>query len=59
MVKSFIEIIGLIFLLVFAATMFYQGAMIFRGEHGYKHMEREEIKMINIRKRVEKLLKEK
>ena len=33
-----IEVIGITLLLVFAATMFYQGTMILRGHRGYRHI---------------------
>ena len=51
------EIIGIVLLLIFAATMFYQGTMIFRGHRGYRHCERENQKMNNARKQVEDLFK--
>ena len=59
MVKYFPEIIGIVLLLIFAATMFYQGTMIIRGERGYTHMDHEKQKMSDMRKRVEKMMKEK
>jgi hypothetical protein len=45
--------------LVFAATMFYQGTMILRGQHGYRHCERETKKTEDMRRRIEELLKDK
>ena len=59
MVEHYPEIIGIVLLLVFAATMFYQGTMIMRGQHGYRHCEREDKKMLDMRKRIEKLMREK
>ena len=59
MVKHYPEIIGIVLLLVFAATMFYQGTMIMRGKCGYIHMDHEKQKMSDMRKRVEKMMKEK
>ena len=53
------EIIGIVLLLIFAATMFYQGTMIIRGQRGYRHCERENKKMLDMRKRVEDLMREK
>jgi len=59
MVKHYPEIIGIVLLLIFAATMFYQGTMIMRGKCGYIHMDHEKQKMSDMRKRVEKIMKEK
>jgi hypothetical protein len=59
MVKHYPELIGIVLLLVFAATMFYQGTMIMRGQRGYRHCEREDKKMLDMRKRVEDLMREK
>jgi hypothetical protein len=53
------EIIGIVLLLVFAATMFYQGTMIFQGKRGYRHCEREQAKLDDTRKRIEELFKDK
>ena len=54
----YLEIIGIVLLLIFAATMFYQGTMIMRGKHGYFHMDHEKQKMSDMRKRIEELMKE-
>jgi hypothetical protein len=35
MSQHYIEIIGIVFLLVFAVTMFYQGTMILFQQRGY------------------------
>ncbi len=35
MAQHYPEIIGIVLLLVFAATMFYQGTCIMRGQRGY------------------------
>jgi ABC-type nickel/cobalt efflux system permease component RcnA len=59
MVEHYPELIGIVLLLVFAATMFYQGAMIMRGKHGYFHMDHEKKKMNDMRRRVEGVLKDK
>jgi len=59
MVEHYPEIIGIVLLLIFAATMFYQGTMIVRGKSGYIHMDHERQKMSDMRKRVEQMMKEK
>jgi hypothetical protein len=59
MVKHYPELIGIVLLLVFAATMFYQGTMIIRGQRGYRHCEREQKKSEDTRRRIEELLKDK
>jgi len=53
------EVIGIVFLLIFAATMFYQGTMIMRGQRGYRHCEREQKESQEMRRRIEHLLKDK
>ena len=59
MAQHYPEVIGIVLLLVFAGTMFYQGTMIMKGHRGYRHCEREDQKMSDMRKRVEELMKEK
>ena len=59
MASDHIEVIGITLLLVFAATMFYQGTMILRGHRGYRHVQRDKQEAINTRRRLEKLLKDK
>jgi len=59
MVKHYPELIGIVLLLVFAATMFYQGTMIMRGQRGYRHCEREQKKSEDTRRQIEELLKDK
>jgi hypothetical protein len=59
MAQHYPEIIGIVLLLIFAATMFYQGTMIMKGHRGYRHCEREQKKSEDIRRRIEELLKEK
>ena len=54
-----IEWLGVILLFVFGITMIVQGHFIYHNKHGYKHVEREQIKMSNARKQVEKLFKDK
>ena len=58
MASHYPEIIGIVLLLVFAATMFYQGTMIMRGQRGYRHCERESKQMSDMRRRIEELMKE-
>lgn len=55
MVEHYAEIIGIIFLLIFAGTMFYHGHMILHEKHGYsqKDIKRDSA---NMRRRIEKLL---
>lgn len=57
--RHYPEIIGIVLLLVFAGTMFYQGTMIMRGHRGYRHCEREQKESEDMRRRVEELLKDK
>jgi len=52
-----IEWIGIFLALIFGITMFCQAHFIFHGKNGYKHSEREQKKMDNIRKQVEDLFK--
>ena len=59
MVKHYPEIIGIVLLLIFAATMFYQGTMIMLGQRGYRHCERDKQKSEETRRRIEELLKNK
>ena len=59
MAQHYPEIIGIVLLLIFAATMFYQGTMILKGQHGYRHCERETKKTEDMRRRIEELLKDK
>ena len=56
MAQHYPEIIGIVLLLIFAATMFYQGTMIMKGHRGYTHMDHEKQKMTNMRKRIEELM---
>lgn len=51
--------IGIVFLLVFAVTMFYQGTMIMKGHRGYRHCDREKKKSEDTRRQLEELLKDK
>ena len=59
MAQHYPEIIGIVLLLVFAATMFYQGTMILKGHRGYRHCERDQKESVDMRRRVEELLKDK
>ena len=56
MAGHYAEVIGIVLLLVFAGTMFYQGTMILRQHNGYsqRYIKRD---MENMRRRVEELLK--
>ena len=58
MAQHYPEVIGIVLLLIFAATMFYQGTMIMKGHRGYRHCERETKKMAETRKQVENLFKD-
>ena len=51
----FAEVIGVLLLLVFAGTMFYQGTLILHEQRGYsqRHTKRD---MSRMRQRVEELL---
>jgi hypothetical protein len=57
--KHIPEIIGIVLLLIFAATMFYQGTMIMKGHRGYRHCDRDKKQSEDMRRRIESLLKEK
>ena len=59
MAQHYPEIIGIVLLLIFAFTMFYQGTMIMRGQRGYRHCERENKKSQDTRRQLEELLKDK
>ena len=59
MAQNHIELIGCLLLLVFGATMFYQGTMILKGQRGYKNCERDKKESEDMRRRIEELLKEK
>ena len=57
--KHIPEIIGIVLLLLFAATMFYQGTMIIKGDNGYRHCDRDKKQSEDMRRRIESLLKDK
>jgi len=59
MAKNYPELIGIAFLLVFAATMFYQGTCIMKGKRGYSLRDYLKQDSTNMRKRIEDLLKDK
>jgi hypothetical protein len=59
MAQYYAEIIGIIFLLVFAITMFYQGTCIVRNQRGYSLRDYMKQDSTNMRKRIEELLKDK
>ena len=54
-----IDWIGVVTLFLFGITMICQGHFIFHGKHGYKHCERENKKMSDVRKQIEELFKNK
>jgi len=53
------EIIGIVLLLVFAATMLYQGTCILRNQRGYSLRDYMKQDSTTMRKRIEELLKDK
>lgn len=57
--EHYSEIIGVVFLLVFAVTMFYQGTCIMRNQRGYSVRDYLNQDSTNMRKRIEELLKDK
>jgi hypothetical protein len=59
MAQNYPELIGIVFLLVFAATMFYQGTCIMRGQRGYSLRDYLKQDSTTMRKRIEELLKDK
>lgn len=59
MAQHHLEIIGIVFLLVFAATMFYQGTCIMKGQRGYSCRDYMKQESTNMRKRIEDILKDK
>jgi hypothetical protein len=59
MAQNHFELIGIVFLLVFSATMFYQGTCILRGQRGYSLRDYMKQDSNNMRKRIEELLKDK
>ena len=59
MAQHYPEIIGIVFLLVFAATMFYQGTCIMKGHRGYSLRDYLKQDSENMLKRIEELLKDK
>jgi hypothetical protein len=59
MVRHYPEIIGIILLLVFAGTMFYQGTCIMKGRRGYSLRDYMKQESSSMRKRLEELLKDK
>jgi len=59
MAKHYLEIIGIVLLLVFAATMFYQGTCIMRNKRGYSLRDYMKQDSENMRRRIEEILKDK
>ena len=59
MAQHYPEIVLLILLLVFAATMFYQGTCIIKGHRGYSLRDYLKQDSEIMRKRIEELLKDK
>jgi hypothetical protein len=58
MAQHYSEIIGIVLLLVFAFTMFYQGTCIIKGKRGYSLRDYMKQDSTNMRKRIEELLKD-
>ena len=56
MATHHVELVGIVLLLVFAATMFYQGTMILFQHRGYsqRYIQKD---MENMRRRVEEIIK--
>jgi len=56
MATHHVELVGIVLLLVFAATMFYQGTMILHQHRGYsqRYIQKD---MENMRRRVEDIVK--
>jgi hypothetical protein len=59
MAQNHFELIGIVFLLVFSATMFYQGTCILKGQRGYSLRDYMKQDSNAMRKRIEELLKDK
>jgi hypothetical protein len=59
MAQHHLEIIGIVFLLIFAVTMFYQGSCILRNLRGYSLRDYMKQDSANMRQRIEELLKDK
>ena len=59
MAQHYPEIIGIVLLLVFSATMFYQGTCIMKGQRGYSLRDYMKQESTNMRQRIEELLKDK
>ncbi len=59
MAQHYPEIISICLLLVFAATMFYQGTCIMKNKRGYSVRDYMKQDSTNMRKRIEEILKDK
>jgi len=59
MAQHYSEIIGIVLLLIFAATMFYQGTCIMRNKRGYSIRDYMKQDSENMRRRIEEMLKDK
>jgi hypothetical protein len=59
MAQYHLEIIGIVLLLVFASTMFYQGTCILKGQRGYSLRDYLNQDRLNMRKRIEEMLRDK
>jgi len=59
MAQHYPEIIGVLLLLIFLATMTYHGIMIHKGLRGYRHHAREEHELEKMRRRLEEMVGEK
>lgn len=55
MAQNNIELIGTILIGILGISLICQGHFIFHGKRGYKHAEREQKKLADVRKQVENL----
>ena len=55
MAQNYIELIGTILIGILGISLICQGHFIFHGKRGYRHAEREQKKLADVRKQVEKL----
>ena len=55
MAQNYIELIGTILIGILGISLICQGHFIFHGKRGYRHAEREQKKLADVRKKVEKL----
>jgi|TARA_Y100000289_G_scaffold45647_1_gene45681 formiminotetrahydrofolate cyclodeaminase len=55
MAQNYIELIGTILIGILGISLICQGHFIFHGKRGYRHAEREQKKIADVRKQVENL----